>query len=239
MVITVITCTGDRPEAFALCTKWMRRQTITVPVKWVIVDDGKDKIAAPEMPDNWTVGLHYQQPGKYGAESFIANTLRALSYVEGDKVIFVEDDDYYKPDYLADTARRLDTHDIVGQRKMIYFHLGQRMWRIRNNNIAPMSTTGIRWPRMEGMLRALCGFSYKTNCFTLDSMLWAHARHMAMDLYDDVVHVVGIKEMPGRGNLTQHQEWAVQHTMTQKDPNLAMLRALLGEDAKEYERWTT
>ena len=38
--ITLITPTGDRPLAFALCQNWMRKQTV-LPFQWVVVDDGK------------------------------------------------------------------------------------------------------------------------------------------------------------------------------------------------------
>ena len=36
----VITPTGDRPEAFALCVKWMKSQDLS-PHVWVVVDDGE------------------------------------------------------------------------------------------------------------------------------------------------------------------------------------------------------
>jgi hypothetical protein len=36
---TVITPTGDRPETFALCERYLYRQTLK-PSKWIVVDDG-------------------------------------------------------------------------------------------------------------------------------------------------------------------------------------------------------
>lgn len=41
-MLTLVTATGARPEAWALCERWMLRQTFAGPVRWVIVDDGPE-----------------------------------------------------------------------------------------------------------------------------------------------------------------------------------------------------
>ena len=45
---TIITPTGDRPDAFELCCKYVQRQTIK-PVEWIVIDDGETPTT---MPDN-------------------------------------------------------------------------------------------------------------------------------------------------------------------------------------------
>ena len=39
-MLTLLTATGARPEAWAICEQLMARQTYAGPVRWVIVDDG-------------------------------------------------------------------------------------------------------------------------------------------------------------------------------------------------------
>ena len=42
MKLTVVTCTGARPEAFLLCQLWMSRQTLQ-PHQWFVLDDEEPK----------------------------------------------------------------------------------------------------------------------------------------------------------------------------------------------------
>ena len=39
-MIQLLTPTGMRPEAFALCERWMAAQTYDGPCTWFVVDDG-------------------------------------------------------------------------------------------------------------------------------------------------------------------------------------------------------
>ena len=67
-MLQIITATGARPEALALCHRWMRAQTYTGQVLWLIVDDGPAPSPIEKMPDNWrTVVIRpapFWQPGQ-------------------------------------------------------------------------------------------------------------------------------------------------------------------------------
>ncbi|NOX54094.1 MAG: glycosyltransferase family 2 protein [Planctomycetes bacterium] len=56
----------------------------------------------------------------------MGNLLAALQRVRHDKVVFVEDDDWYAPEYLAQMVRWLDQTDLVGETGARYYHLPTR-----------------------------------------------------------------------------------------------------------------
>ena len=41
-MLTLLTATGARPEAWAICERLMARQTYAGPVRWIIVDAGPE-----------------------------------------------------------------------------------------------------------------------------------------------------------------------------------------------------
>ena len=40
MELTILTCTGDRPEQFRHCEVYVARQTLQA-TRWIVVDDGR------------------------------------------------------------------------------------------------------------------------------------------------------------------------------------------------------
>ena len=189
------------------------------------------------FPVNFEINYIRAERKPRGATSFISNLRTAIPHIRGDKVLFIEDDDYYKPEYIEQTVKRLDMGaDIVGQWKMIYWHWDHRIWRLRNNWIAPLSATGIRWPKCMPHFMVTLDYSHATNSFFVDSLLWRNTRKMRQWLYMDAWYVVGMKGMPGRPNLTSGQEWAVQSTMIHRDPNLFFLQQWIGDDVEVYKR---
>ncbi len=47
--LTLVTCTRDRPEAFALTELWISRQTIK-PHEWLVFDDGNEPLIVLRKP---------------------------------------------------------------------------------------------------------------------------------------------------------------------------------------------
>src|SRR6185369_16758975 len=100
-MITAITPTADRPEAFALCERWMARQTIK-PDQWIVADGG-------QVPVRCTMGqTHIHDPRPAGAANLAHNLLNAISAVKGEVVAIVEDDDWYSPKHLETMVRLLE-----------------------------------------------------------------------------------------------------------------------------------
>jgi hypothetical protein len=115
--VTVITCTGDRPETFALLQRWMGKQTVK-PDQWIVVDDGKEPLKNIE-------GFEYIR--REPTESDYTHTLclnleKALAAVKYDKIIIMEDDDWYAPTYIEYMSKLLDKADLVGFGNLIFYY---------------------------------------------------------------------------------------------------------------------
>src|SRR6185503_17826701 len=104
MELTIITCTGVRQQSFSLLEKWVARQTYKKPFEWVVIDDG------PE-PTKCTMGQKYfRGPVMWyeGHNTQRGNCDMGLKVATGDKLIFLEDDEYIKPDFLKVYSELLD-----------------------------------------------------------------------------------------------------------------------------------
>ena len=86
-MITLITPTCDRPEAFSLCEFWMSRQTYDGEIQWIVVDDGNTPVCT-------TQGQEYirREPGLATQHSLRENFLEGLKHSKGDKIFVIEDD---------------------------------------------------------------------------------------------------------------------------------------------------
>ena len=71
-VITLITPTGDRHEAFALCEKWIGRQSYIGQIQWVVVDDGHE-------PTETTLGQEVLRPEPVEGYSLCRNLVLGRS----------------------------------------------------------------------------------------------------------------------------------------------------------------
>lgn len=241
--ISLVTATADRPVAFALCEKYMSRQTYGGEIEWIVADGGRRKIEC-------TLGqthLHVT-PNTTPRESFRQNLIAALNHVSHDRVLFIEDDDWYHPGYVAWISQRLNVHPLVGESRAKYYNVRHRMWRIHPNTIhASLCQTGIRAPVIEHALDVLRGddFHNSRNPQQLDGTLWK--RRGLPDsikyLEPESRHVVGIKGVPGRPGL------GIDHTLEEirsgatsggvpkyrHDPSGDVLASWIGrEDAEAY-----
>ena len=109
--ISILTPTGDRPEALALLRRWMETQT-RKPDQWLIIDDGKAPVNSDEFPGATVIHRLLQAddpPCTLGR-----NLELALSRVAHDKIIIMEDDDWYAPEYIETLAALLDEHELAG-----------------------------------------------------------------------------------------------------------------------------
>jgi hypothetical protein len=119
--ITAVTLTGDRPLAFGLCERWMAGQT-RQPDQWVVIDDGK----TPMAPLKPTLAMRWfrREPQPHDPRVTLdLNMKTALPLIEGDKIVIIEDDEYYAPRYIEEMARRLDSYEVDGIGDSRYYHL--------------------------------------------------------------------------------------------------------------------
>lgn len=229
--ITLITATGDRPEAFRLCEKWMARQTFK-DYDWIVVDDGAEATGVTQ--DQQYIRL---APAANPQDSFRRNLSVALECIRTPKVLFVEDDDFYDARYVEFMSAMLDMRDLVGCGRCKYYHVGYRKWKLHTNvSHASLCQTGIRTGdylmRMQDYLRK------HSRPQQLDGHIWRRANvpDSAKLLIPCSILTIAIKGVPGRKGLgIHHTKQELENTKYKDDPDGEVLRQWVGEaDAEVY-----
>ena len=228
MNLSLLTCTSDRPEAFALCEKYVARQTVQ-PFQWIVMDDGN----TPIVP---TLGQEYYfLPDLHGTVSMVGKVRYALAsnLIKGDALVFWEDDDWYAPNYLEWLDHELKAHELVGEGRAVYYNVACRAWFTHGNRgHASLCSTAMRMSLMPTLVRVLATLSDQY----IDSPLWRDTPEEKKKVFDPEVEgkrlVVGIKGMPGRvgvggGHGQRDPHWT-------DDATLYKLRELIGGDAMSY-----
>lgn len=222
MQITLITPTGDRPEAFTLCERYMAGQSRRWD-QWIVVDDGE-----PETTTTMGQSVIRPEPRHTGKGSTQwRNLMVALPQVTGDAVLIVEDDDWYGPDYIRNAVEQLEKHELVGEVPARYYNVRFRTYReFGIGHHASLCQTAFRRTMLMD-LAEVC----KTNLW-IDTTLWQ--RNLRRGYLYRGEQVIGIKGMPGRkGISTAHTEVSTQWG---PDPDCSRLRQWVGKDAaKGYE----
>ena len=236
--VTLITCTGGRPESLARCAQYVARfeNPDNVPVQWIVVDDvselGLGSCPFPKTAHG-RLSVQYLNLGRIwrpGMNTLAMNLLAALPHVKHDAVLFVEDDDVYKPDYMRLQLARLEHHELVGEAVSWYYHLPSRCWRVlRNANHASLCQTAMR----SSMLPALELLCRKSNTSFIDWNLWGMFPSRTRQMSHGEPSVVGMKGLPGRPGI------GIGHRPDlgagwDSDPDHAKLREWLGTDAEAY-----
>ena len=234
--VTLITCTGMRAESIRRCARYVHRfdGLGSVRVQWIVVDDGDVQTFVPYVGDNATVEeklirpKHRWEPGK---NTLALNLLAALPHVKYDSVMFIEDDDWYSPQYMSRQLELLRGASIAGERPSRYYHLPSNKWRIMRSVHASLCQTAMRaslLPLLESVCRADASF--------IDVSLWQRVftTHCAFsERLDDTTHCVGMKGLPGRAGI------GIGHRPElgagwNADPGREKLREWLGNDMELY-----
>ena len=224
MRLSLVTCTGARPEAFALCERWMRRQTAPWH-QWIVVDDClpiTPTLCDQERVQPWPAW----EPGRI---TLGRNLLAAFERVTGDAVVVIEDDDWYSPEYLRATSAALEQSPLVGEGFARYYNVRTRGY-IEQPNYQHASLSSTAWrhdltPRIADIIKA-------TNEPWYDIRLWHALRGIGRVLSSRLV--VSIKGMPGRGGIgVGHHAGACRV----RDPQCLKLREWIGDDAEVYEQY--
>jgi len=221
--ITLITPTVDRPEAFALCEEWILRQTFEGHIQWIVADGGKDAIECTLNQDH--IRIPYTKDKN---SSLCLNLLTALEYVEHDKVLFIEDDDWYHEDYLNFQYENLKDVILFGEQHAKYYNVNtQKQHVVGNSTHASLCQTGITdkmLPLLKKILKAsVTGF--------IDIKMWS--AQVKKRLAPDSNYCVGMKGLPGtKGIGIGHR-----NTFGVDDPNWETLEKWIGKDAEKYKKY--
>lgn len=193
-MLTLLTATGMRPEAWKICQELMRRQTYAGDVTWIIVDDGAEQQSIDFKRDKWNLIIVRPEVLWQPETNTQASNLRAgMRHVYPDsRLVIIEDDDCYHPQWLERVNGWLDTHDLVGESFARYYNIAQKKARqLNNQNHASLCATG-----MKGEAILTFAHQLKTGAKFIDLHLWGDFQGSKK------VHrtqmVTGIKGLPGR-----------------------------------------
>jgi GT2 family glycosyltransferase/SAM-dependent methyltransferase len=221
--LTLITPTGDRPEAFALCERWMAHQRFAGTIQWIVVDDGRQPTACKAGQ----LLLRREPVATDPPHTLAANLRTALPHVRGRRVLIIEDDDYYGPGYLATMTRWLEVADLVGEVGAKYYDLRFGWRQFHEHTHASLCRTGFT----RAVLPALAALIGQDDP-SVDQRLWAAWRGTTFRSRDpggESRLCVGIKGMPGR------PPPAVGRWPYAPDLDFVQLKQWVGEDdAKAY-----
>ena len=229
--ITALTCTGDRPVCFSLLEKWMAAQTIK-PFQWLVIDDGKTPTTINSECDYVRRIPKPTDP----KQTLNLNIKTALPLIEGEVVIFIEDDEYYAPRYLQVMGYHLISYEVVGICRSRYYHLPSFRYYCHGNlDHASLAQTGVRRSFLKEMPSLLTGDPFIDiriwkKVSDKKELLWGSVKNFNVSgqpingnkgfLFDDAYNkrylYVGMKGMPGRygigsghagiGTLDNHQQ---------------------------------
>ena len=226
-MLTLLTATGCRPEAWAICEKLMQAQTFTGPVRWIIVDDGKEAQPVTFAREGWQLEVVRREPfWKPGQNTQALNLAAGLARVKPyDRLVILEDDDHYAPDWIETINAALDGADLAGENMARYYNAATSTGRQLNNaNHASLCSTGMKGLALE-LFRREC----KPGVQFIDVALWRNFKG-AKHLFGGS-RVTGIKGMPGRCGIGMGHNPDFHGT---KDKDGALLREWIGQDAELY-----
>lgn len=219
--LTLITPTGARPAAFALCERYMAAQSYTGPLQWIVVDDclpwtevtmGQLSILPRPI---WQPGMNTQS----------RNMLAALPHIRNEFVAVIEDDDFYHPHYLQTVYDMLTKAELVGLSKALYYNVRTRTYRQHKNvKHSSLCTTAFRReviPTLEKV--CLAGSKW------IDISLWEEWRgSKTLREPGSPPLSVGVKGLPGRPGIGRGHVMDPSHGFAH-DADLHVGRAWLGD----------
>lgn len=225
-MITAITPTGDRPLAFALCKHWMEMQTIK-PDQWIIVDDGK----VPLKPPAGATYIRRTPKANDPPHTLNVNLKAAIPHVQGEKILIMEDDEYYAPKYVETMAKELNNGEVVGIMRAKYYHLPSGGYlQIGNTIHASLAQMGFN----SSFLPELNKLVDDRGGIYLDMRIWQKIMpeqrgYLFSD--DHAPLYVGMKGLPGRPGIGAGHDTSLYTIM---DTSRSILKSLIPDDHKVY-----
>lgn len=225
--VTLITPTGDRPLAFSICVRYIAAQTYTGPLQWIIADDGNTHLNITLARSD--IELHHIKRNgvRDRAKSITGNVAATLFPVKYDKVLIIEDDDYYRPDYIETTINRLQDSDMIGEGNSRYYNIAHEKYRLNHNlEHASLFQTAFK----ANVLEYLWVSCLKRDSAFIDCRLWNKSSIKKKRIFVDKISSVGIKGLPGRAGIgSGHRPGKHSHAF-QSDTNWKVLKDWIGTD---------
>ena len=240
-MIALITPTGNRPDQFALCQKYMKRQTYAGAVAWIIIDDCIPETTTQvttSFRENWNIiKINPKPTWKPGDNTQGRNMTDGINAVvrnfarhEIEAIFFIEDDDYYHANFLERMMELWYSEprcEIISETKTIYYNPVTRHYAVNQNiTYGSLFQTAINYD-MIPKLRAVINVKF------IDGALWKLAKKKKLFYENDLA--IGIKGLPGRNGIGAGH--STNYYGMAPDVNMHFLKSKIGDDAKEYERY--
>jgi hypothetical protein len=160
--------------------------------------------------------------------TLLVNLKAAIPLIKGDKIVIIEDDEYYAPGYIEEMARRLDRHDVAGINHAKFYHLPSGGYCTNaNTRHASLAQTSFKRSFLPALSRLLVGDMY------LDKRIWRAIGNRGCLFSDnDIPLYLGMKGMPGRTGISV--EHGVRIYRVKDTANRDMLRRWVPRDYQVY-----
>lgn len=233
-LVTLITPTGARPEAFNQCMYYMNRQTYKGPIQWIVVDDAEPRQPMPAKlgnnitieyhrgPKLWTPKINTQRP----------NMDLALNHVKGEFIFVIEDDDWYHPSYLETFLWLMQRYDVVGEANNKYYAIKAKSYKEWSNlKHASLCSTGLKYSQLSILDEAI-----NSGELFMDISFWRKCTEQQINavLFMGLRLGVGIKQMPGRHGIGAGHNPEAQGFLS--DMHMIVLEKWIGADVEYYKQ---
>jgi len=174
-----------------------------------------------------------RQPDEHlivSSTDFRANLRKMTESAQGDMLAFIEDDDWYHPEYLKDMHDRLEysKRAIIGYDPTLYYHIQHEGYRIipHQNRASLYATVGL-----SNVLYTALDPILEDKNKPVDISLWAWLHAVSATTIGHLA--IGIKHgftpTEGRGHQLPATYWS-------RDPGCLYLKSLIGERDFEFYR---
>lgn len=230
-LITLLTPTGSRQEAFTLVEKYIGRQTLLKDhdLDWIVVDDSPHKPTQITMNQRYFTGPLKYLNSKMNTQRYSMDFALSKVKPESEYLFIIEDDDWLAPNYLEVYMSLLEQAPLVGEGNVTYYNIGMRSFMELNNfQTASACQTAFRKSYTPHIYNAIHGGEKYW-----DITIWGNAKaakHKHL-LFTGLHLAVGIKGIGRHGIGVGHQDTSP----FTPDPQFVKLKQLVGEeDAKVY-----
>jgi hypothetical protein len=190
-MLTLLSPSDGRHEAFALLEKWVLEQDWDEPLQWIVATGD------PRAYRYRAGQLVVRAKGPERLHPICRNVLAALPHIKGDAVLIMEDDDYYAPGYVRAMVGLLEQADLVGLVPSRYYNVRHRKYALCDNHAhASLAQTAMR----RGVLDHLA-WACRRNRPLIDMVLWRHWTGSRAFTPGEGLYV-GVKGMPGTPGIT-------------------------------------
>ena len=238
--VTLVTPTGSRSEAFALCRKYVARQNYEGAMQWLIVDDSVLSLNDPDVVSRLTIDNpritvecikppHHWTPGS--GDTLALNLKAAIPHIMHDVVLFIEDDDWYGRDYVKSMMSAFAEYpdaELVGDPNSMYYHVTTHRWRyMQNKGHVSLCQTGLR--------RSGYGRLFQV-CARPDIIDWRLWNSPLKKKFLPVGNVIGIKGLPGRSGIGIGHRPERNPELWNDDTSYEALERFVGPDVMNYRQ---